>query len=747
MSLQAKYIRKVTAIMCVTVFLLSPATAGAVTTPDAIGTLAETSRQTTEQFMHESFGPRLRYEFTGEFLTPHDRDNLHRLAEAAGKQLHAIEKQMHKLKREIEEYKGDDWDDRYGSTGLWRKLRRDLYITSLSACEVDYYLALSAQSRKRESTLSAVLDRADSLDKDYRAGYAQLIKARAAALLARTEPAYRLPARRLFDLLMERSDIPQPIAFRAIVERIKSFGPTQPHELDDLAQAIAKSNYSDDLELVLSLAFLQRRYAPPALEETVRRWPQIEDFLGSCVLSLLARQLQQGRLDSGKISVVEADLAAQTAWKNTARAHKMQLDYLTSIDKFQTPLTLYVTAVAFADSSPAKAVDLLVRAGSLQQKNESSRLKMQASEIARQAAQLAYNLFIQDRRHCQLALNAFDNYCEAAPNSTDEKLEYNYTVVFNECGRNESVAELLQKIADSPGGKYRNRARFDLINRAIEQKHHQKQTQRNELLSRLNSLIADCAAAKEDTLRTKALAIYCPLLLEPKDKTSAQKVVDVISETDSDSDPNLRVFKSTALRQLGRLNESLTCLLLALGADRCMHTPEAMELLWTVIDRIDELENDDSGFMTNCSKLSQICYDCLSRQEKQKAALFLIEVSTFLPRELHDKASHFENLLDSTAKAGLSHNIDFLRCRARLLTAQRKFDHAAPLWAQIADIRKTESAPPNQRSWKWWRAKYYHLYCLAKRPQTDKASLSHTIEVIENSFRNIPPLWAQKLDS
>ncbi|MHC4620935.1 MAG: alkaline phosphatase D family protein [Planctomycetota bacterium] len=747
MSAPPGYKPKVVATVYTAAFFLFAPPADAVPSAADIDKLARAASLTTETFIQQTFESRLRYEFNGEFLTPQDKGSLHKLAEAAGQRLQAIEKKQQQLKQQIEEYKRDDWDNRFGATGLWRKLRRNLYVTSLSKCEVDYYLALSAQPPRRNRILRTILDRTDSLDKSYATPYAQLIKARVAALFSRTEPAYRLPAKRQFDLLMERSDIPQPIALRAIVERIKSFGPTKPHELDALAQTIAKSDYSDDIELVLSLALVQRRYDPPALEKTVRKWPQIEDFLGSCVLSELARQIGQGQFDLEKISVFEADLAAQTAWKNTARAHKMQLDYLTSIDKFQTPLTFYVTAVAFADSSPAKAVNLLVKAGRLQQKNESNRLKMQASEIARQAAQLAYNLFIQDRRHCQLALNAFDNYCKAAPNSIDERLEYNYTIVLYECGRNENAAELLQKIADSPGGKYRNRARFDLITRAIEEKRHKKQTQRNKLLTRLNTLIADCTAANEYTLRTKALAIYCPLLLESRDKTSAQKVVDAVSEADADNDPNLRVFKSTALRQLGRLNESVRCLLLALYDDRCAHSAEAMALLSAVLGRIEELENSDPRLTPDYKKLAQICYDCLSGKQKHKAALFLIEISTFLPGELHDRESHFENLLDSAAKAGLSHDIDFLRCRARLLTAHRKFDHAARLWAQIAHTHRNEPAGPNRRSWKWWRAKYYHLYCLAKRPQTDKASLSHTIEVIENSFRNIPPLWAQKLDS
>jgi len=37
--------------------------------------------------------------------------------------------------------------------------------------------------------------------------------------------------------------------------------------------------------------------------------------------------------------------------------------------------------------------------------------------------------------------------------------------------------------------------------------------------------------------------------------------------------------------------------------------------------------------------------------------------------------------------------------------------------------------------------------CLAKIPRPHKKDILHTIEVLENSFADIPPLWAEKLNS
>ncbi|MHC4214744.1 MAG: hypothetical protein ACYSWP_15380, partial [Planctomycetota bacterium] len=45
----------------------------------------------------------------------------------------------------------------------------------------------------------------------------------------------------------------------------------------------------------------------------------------------------------------------------------------------------------------------------------------------------------------------------------------------------------------------------------------------------------------------------------------------------------------------------------------------------------------------------------------------------------------------------------------------------------------------------WWRAKFYELKCRSKQPNTSKARIVHTIDVLENTIRDIPDMWAKKL--
>jgi hypothetical protein len=720
----------------------------AIPAAEDINSLAEAARLTTEKFARESFEPRLTYELSGKFLNAEDRENLHKLAKTAADHLDEIANAQQKLKQQIEDYEGDDWDIRYGSTGLWRKLFRDMYITSLGKCEIDFYRALSVESPQRNEILHKVLAQIGSLDQTSDTAHSQFLKAKTLALLARTDPSFRQQAKEQLGLLRERSDVPHSIALRTSIERIKLLGPSRTDELEDLVDEIAQSDCSGDRELLVSLASLLRRHDPNALEKAIKKWPRIEEFFGSCVLSELLYYFGQDQLDLRNVNLFEAELAAQAAWKNNPQQHKELLRHLASLKRLQTPLILYVTAMAFTDSSPVKTVNLLIHAGRLQQLRRGHRLQKSGREIAEQAAQLAYNLFAQHKGNCPSAVEAFDNYCTIAAEEIDEELEYLHSIVLNSCGLTEKGTELLKKIAGRPAGKWRNQARLDLILQAIEHKQHKNQKQRIQLLKQLNDVIADCMKQREDSLRIEAIAAYCPLLLESKDRDSAVKVLNILTEAETNLNPHLNVFKSKALQQLGRVDEAADCLLRAIDPNSCQCVTQAMQLLAEVVDEIDRFLTEDLSSMDNCRKLAELCHDCLEDTLKQKAALFLIEISVFAATEASEKLSPSEKLLDALAKEGLTDDIDFIRCRARLSAKQRKFGEAAAYWAKVAKMRTDETgSTDNRRSWKWWRAKFYELDCRRRWPQTDKVSLLHTIEVLENTYPEIPPFWAQELNS
>lgn len=726
-----------------------PASAGSAdSNPSAedVNRLSDTVKFTVDAFMQQSFEPRMEFEYYGEFPTEADKNKLYQLAKKAGEKLGKIKKEQKELKRKIENYQGSDWDKRYGLTGLWRKLSVDLYQSTLSKCQIDFYLALAAEQPQKNKISQAVLAQIESLNKIHNTAHSDFLKAKTLALLGRTNLAFKLSAKKEFALLSARSDLEHSTALRIAIERIKLFGESEPGQLTKLAETIAKSKCKDELELLLSLAFLQRRLnRTEEFKRTVNLFPRTEEFLGRLFLSQLsASQLTEQKLQ--QTDIFEAELAAQAIWKSNTKEHKTLLGHLAGAEKFQTPLILYVTASGFAETSPDKAVELLIKASNSQRLQKNSRLDIEPVKIAAQAAQLAYNLFVEDANKCPLVIEAFENYQQIAAAKIDQALEYLYSIVLNGCGRSAESEKLLEKIAARPEGIWRSRAKLDLIIRRMEQAGKENKEQQNKLFEELRDFILNCRRQDKNSnsLHREAITVYCQSLLETGDETSAQKVLTILDNTEAAGGIQLDLFKSKALQQLGQMEMSVHHMVLAIILDSGSPAEEVTELVGEVVDKIEQVESQADNFnkmINDCKKLAKFSY--ISLNDRQSALLFA-EISILAAEKDKGQLSEAERLLRITVEDGTG-DIDSVRCRARLLREQGKFEQAAKLWTKICQKRRAETRSATQRNWKWWRAKYYELDCWAKCPQTKKQDVLHTIEVLENSFTEIPLLWAKKL--
>jgi len=660
---------RIFAFLSLIVLFLLPLTALAdepVTSQD-VQTLAQRAKLVAEAFMQKSFQLRMQYEYGGDFLSAIDRESLRELAESTAADLEQIANDQRKLKRQIEDYRDGDWEQRYGATGLWRQLHNNIYATELAKCQIDYYSALAAEQPKRNQILLKILGRIDSLNQAYKQPGPTIIKGKVLALLGMTQPSYKTLAVREFESFAEYSNILRPA--NAAVEKIKLTGLTEPNELNALVKILGQSSFDTYPELILSLMFLQRRYDPDGLEETLKIWPQAQSILGSLVLADLSDQIAR-RQDLEEISLLEAELAAYAAWQEKPYEYRELLEHLAESEKTRTPLTLYVAAVSLAESEPARSAGLLIEAAALQQKQPNELLELFPAQIASQASYLAYNIFTYEPNQCQIVLEVFDSYAALAKDKMLEELEYLYAAVLKDCGRVDKSTELLQKIAEKSSGHWAEAAKLELIAQTIRRKKYEPQ-QINDLLERFKNSIA-----------------------QSRD---------------------------------------------------CDYAPEAMQLLTEAVGAFEQFAEDDSDFVSNCKELARFCFDCLEGNPKQKAALLLVEVSVFqLPQQ--SALADFEQLLESLAEDNMRDDVDFIRCSARLAIAQQKFDTAAKLWSKIAQITKDDTTAARPRTWKWWRAKYYELYCWVNYDPAKKQQITHNIEVLRNSFENTPLFWAEKLD-
>jgi len=723
-------------------------------TAEDIDKLAASVKSVISDFKRLSSELRFQYEYSGRFLNSADKEKLYALAAEGSEQLRKIAESQQELKGRIEAYEGDDWEDRYGGTGLWRKLFNDLYVTNVNRLEMDFHAALHGDQVNRDGILRQMPAQIDALGQDYDTAYLQFLRAKALGLLALSDAAYESPARQQFDMLLDRSDMQQSTAFRIAIERIRLFGPGDNERLAQLAKELAQSDVNDP-EMILSVACLQHRLnTPQEFEETVNLRPgMLDKFIGVLALRDLDYRLEQGELDPGKTSLFEVELAAQAAWRDVPKDQIGLLRCFVQLEQFRTPLTLYVTALACAETCPAEAASLLIQAAQMQEAGRSKRLGVEAGTIVEQAAKLACNAYAGGRLDEHTVLDIFDGFQRIAGQCADDELEYCYASALMAAGQKEKAVELLRKIAATPQASRRSWARLDLIASAITHDHYADPNKRELVLKDLLDLLAECGDQNDPgRVRPEAIRIYCEILLESPQTDQAQKALGILTDAEVRDDAGLKALKSKALRYLDRLEESAECLAGICRGDEPEYALEAEKLLVAVIEKIEQLQDSSADFSQlhkNCLEIARYC-ERVSLSSGGlipvgQARLYVAEIALLGAAQDPQRSDQIEELLYTLPDEYKKGSADYLRCRARLLAEQGKFADAAALWAQIAGAEKKRPTSPNRRSDQWWRAKYYELFCFSKIPETQKKAVAHSIEVLQNSFADIPPLWAKRL--
>jgi hypothetical protein len=756
-----------TEIICIFSFLISiAAEPNAMPTAQDINSLSAGARQVYGDFTENSFLLWLEYEFTGKFFSDEHRSKLQQLAQQASEKLTEIENKQKKLKQQIEDYEGDDWEARFGSTspatsgssGLWRKLTADIYITTASNCQIGFYLAVSSGERqKKDDILKTVLNKIEVMEQTGGGRDLRFLKAKVLGTLSADDLLYRPAARKEFESAAggEKNSEKDCSDFRIVFEKIKLLGEDEPGQLESLTKRFFAGDCRNDLELVLSLISLQyrleRKSAYGGFEETVRKNPQTQDIIGSLLLGCLSSQ-EAGEKVFENTGVFEAELAAQRAMKEGAEKHKGLLLKLAAEKRFQTPVVFYAAALACAAYEPNKAVDFFIESSKLQNQKKNERLDVDAKMLAAQTAKFALDCFGKKTVDCQSVVRACENYRSIAAGQSEPQIDYLYAAVLNDCNQSEKGEKMLRDLADRNTGFWSERAKLDLIEKTIKSEKLKQKAVSDSAILELNNFISENPGAdnREKQLRCEATALYCKLLLEARNDASLEKVINIVDSNIAGYEPNIGAYKAAALQRLGQLDESARWLLIAFRPGHCEHTQQATILLSEVIEKIDYLKESAAGGKDftkaagDFEKLARNCCNCPDSNNRQ-AKLFWAETAVFAAENQTSKLEKIEKLLDSIKPNDELADTDLLRCRARVWAELGRFEQAAQVWAQICKMEEGRVTAAGQKSEQWWRAKYYELHCWSQIPQTSKNDVVHTIEVLEKTYTDRPAFWAEKL--
>ncbi len=717
-------------------------------TAEDVGNIAALTDLTTEVFNRTSGPARLAFDCMGRFSSPADRQRLNEAALTAARQYKSVAQLQRELKNRIEQYPEPDWEQKYGKSGLWRRLYTDLHKSTLKKCEMDFYAAVTGEPEKAEDRLRAMLEETVALSSVHSSPNLKLLTARTLALLGETDQIARANAKKIYDELESSARANKAVVFRAAVEKARFLAAPAPSTLDSLVERVAKSRLRDNRRLALSIVFLQQQFgSAEAFENAVAKLPEVADSAGSLILAELFHAHSTQTLEPEALSRFEAELAAAAALNGRIENYRPLFSDLIAHPPLRTRPVLYATAVASASAEGPKAVDLLIAASTDTTERRIKLIDVDPNEIAARAARLACNMVLNENEPPQTALKAFDNYFKLAGEPYDQTIRYLHAVVLKKAGRTEQSGQILKQVAAEAQGPTRHRAELDLIQDAIDRRTDDDSTERARLLQRLDVLIGELKSGQTFyDLYIEAVTTCCMLLLESDDVASSRKVMALLEPIEHPDNADLVVIKSRALQNLGQTATSLSYMVIACKGDPGHCAGPGLAKLGRTLERIEALQatrHDFEVIIRHGVELASVCRENTSGAVADLAGTYLAEFKVFAaeydPMALHRAATILDEITARTKP-----DVDLARARARVLMKQSQYGLAAALWDLIAASTKADIAHAQSRPETWWRAKYYQLFCVSKTKPPQDAVIFHTIEVLENSYSEIPRLWSAR---
>jgi len=572
--------------------------------------------EAAKAFFQDSRSVRLRFDYRGDFLTQQDRQSMGRWARGAGKTLADAARRLGEYCRQMEAYEGDDWDLRFGVTGVWRRAHVAAERFERLRCRVDYWLALTLEPDRRDALLGEVVDRCRKVGwVDDNAGPAAngdvdpAMALLCAQCLAqqRNDPSARQRAMKILtDLIAwyRRQRIPPDTTyFAAAIEQLGLLDWAEPGQIEDVRLALERSATADDPGILIRLAFVELRRSRPRsdrlLQGLVDRRPELAGFVGRAVLDDWVERFRLGMLTPAEVSgrtVLEQRLAlerlaalptgqAEQAGAIDAATALGLAEWLEGVMEPPGVVLLVAKARLLASVDPVGAVSAYGQAATSRRTAVDTGLGISSAQIAAMGARLAWDLYLKDMGWAGLARQALALYHRLAGRTgdVDDQLEYAYAVVLGATGDRVEATEaerILKRLRDE-GGPCGLAAAVELAGRHLRSEGCGEDCRR-EVRRELEGLLRRPAGetAFERQARRQAVILYGRLTLaEAPESATAEAVLrllDGLEDVDGTggssapevTDLDVAALRAGALRLLGRHPEAVAVLLRVIDAVR-----------------------------------------------------------------------------------------------------------------------------------------------------------------------------------
>lgn len=695
---------------------------------------AEKAEKAAVEFMQQSFKHRLQFFYSKQFYNAQDRAELLKLTSEATAELEEIYQSLLQKKKAIEDYKGEDWDVLYGQTGLWRKAVEDAHLSEWYKYQIDYYRAVSSKAKERDKLLEDIIAKCRSGEGMFAGEGARLLEGKCLAVMGE-----QVKADRIFGSVISGSERSDEIYFRAWILKLWISSSDIKGRTEKTAKELFVSKYKNDLEMNAELALAALRLGDDeVMKNVVDRWAESEELFGKILLADIDTTFNKdgaSTKDIEKRSVYEVGLAVKATMREGAEDYTGLLETICGIEKFQGSVFLYAAGEAYKNTDPVRAIGYYLEAAKLKGTQNEIKFELNQVDIAKKAAEAGIRLVYNDKSKRKCVIEAINYYCSVADLEADEDFIYTCVKVLEECSQDGEAEKLLKKIA-AGGGKLALRAQLDLILLKFEVADYDPSKAFGELKTFVYSKDID----SNKDVKIEAIKRYCILLLSKNSTSNDREVLEVSAGVTEDRE--LSGFRATAMGRLGMWEEAVSVLAKSIDPNDCGLGATVFWTLDSANGKIDEyleaLENKE-GFINESGSLFEYCAGCSDEDEGKHLELMRAEWELAAGKaDIYDVQKILRRHDDKSSA-------EYLRCTARLPMMKGDFEKGFEQWKYIQ--RSTRSGDISERQgWDWWQAKYFELWCYWKIEGTDGDKVRHAIEVLQNSYTEIPRFWSEKLE-
>lgn len=246
----------------------------------------------------------------------------------------------------------------------------------------------------------------------------------------------------------------------------------------------------------------------------------------------------------------------------------------------------------------------------------------------------------------------------------------------------------------------------------------------------------------ESALRRKAAAGYVYSLLDRPDRQNVDKMVRFLETEAEKGEPLLGYLHAQALslrEEYGRAVQVL-CEIPA----ECRNASFDLYILEAFADRLEEYESPDGLLQPLVMKRADriaACGDTLNRGS-QRARLIWAQMAARSLQLMPDDEKRLEQYLEEQKDSAAE---PILCCRAFRRMQQGQWAQAVREWQRVRNAYEPADRSQKERSWYWWRAKYYELYCSARMPNVSGEDIRHAVRILETLYDPPSGVWRSRL--